>query len=142
MEICCQSLTWYLKGQNLTCNRTGVNNFTTELYPDNNGKEFICTAYSPALPIPLTCSVIPYNVFPKATLPPAKITMSPNNVTVVCENVGNATSDTFYKWYLKKSELNEPMINIGIAVSTWENISTLKVTGAIPNATIITCIYI
>ena len=126
----------------LSSNVTDKNNLVYTLLPED-GQIFVCQAFSPALNKPLTCSIIPNSISPVASLSTAEVHISSfdYNITLVCQNKGRSTPDTYFRWFWGQSQLEMTEILTGFKITTNDDISTLKIDGKITdtNITEITC---
>ena len=88
----------------------------------------------------LTCRLIPYKVFPNATISPGVLTTSAaSDVSLLCKNIGDSTFDTFFKWYLNELPLEKHPKGINITIRSENRTSSLRISGTIPNNTVFTC---
>ena len=126
---------WNSARQQISSNKTMINSFSYQLLSSDNGKEFICKASLPKLSKPLQCSVIPYHIFPIAVVQPVmqKISSKMADAKIVCENMGDATLDTYFEWSLGTKE--------SVTIATSDKISNLTICNLseLLNNTIITC---
>ena len=121
-------------GQTLSNNMTHMNTVNTTIFPEDNGQEYVCVAYSPALLKPSTCSVTPYEVPYLALISPPRVEISRNGTfNLICFDFGNSTLDTYFQWFWGYTSVDFLKDDTGVQIfhSHDGKSSTMKIDGGL-----------